>query len=179
MYWLNISDMEIPFLALIEHTNFAPRAWYGGKHLLYIGNYLMPDHPLYNLPKEELLKVFTPHIQKVNPAFDRPGWRPPISPATVGPSGGPPALQRPQTRLRDPLQNVFLANMSLIYPEDRGTNFAGTSGTRWRAGWIPTSGAPSSRTLEAPGLDERTRRGLLSRFDGSFPGVPNAPGDSV
>jgi protoporphyrinogen oxidase len=125
MYWLNISDMEIPFLALIEHTNFAPRAWYGGKHLLYIGNYLMPDHPLYNLPKEELLKVFTPHIQKVNPAFDpswveatylsRDRWAQPVVPLHYS------ALKPDYVT---PIQNVFLANMSLIYPEDRGTNFA-------------------------------------------------------
>jgi len=67
IYWLNISDMDIPFLALIEHTNFAPREWYGGKHLMYIGNYLEPNHKLFNLPKDELLKVFIPHIQKVNP----------------------------------------------------------------------------------------------------------------
>jgi protoporphyrinogen oxidase len=125
MYWLNISDMEIPFLALVEHTNFAPREWYGGKHLLYIGNYLMPDHKLFNLPKEELLKEFTPHIQKINPAFDaswveesylfRDRWSQPVVPlhySSLKPDYEPP------------IQGAFLANMSLIYPEDRGTNFA-------------------------------------------------------
>jgi protoporphyrinogen oxidase len=125
MYWLNISDMDVPFLALIEHTNFAPREWYGGKHLLYIGNYLMPDHKLFNLSKEELLKVFTPHIQKVNPAFDaswveesylyRDRWAQPVVPLHY--SGLKPTYETP-------IQGAFLANMSLIYPEDRGTNFA-------------------------------------------------------
>jgi protoporphyrinogen oxidase len=125
MYWLNISDMEIPFLALIEHTNFAPMEWYGGKHVLYIGNYLMPDHPLYNLPKDELLKAFTPHIQKVNPAFDaswveeshlaRDRWAQPVVPLHYS---------RLKPTYETPIQGAFLANMSLIYPEDRGTNYA-------------------------------------------------------
>jgi protoporphyrinogen oxidase len=125
MYWLNISDMEIPFLALVEHTNFAPREWYGGKHLLYIGNYLMPEHKLFNLPKEELLKVFIPHIQKINPAFNeswvegsylsRDRWSQPVVPLHY-------SDLRPD--YETPVNGAYLANMSLIYPEDRGTNFA-------------------------------------------------------
>lgn len=125
MYWLNISDRDIPFLALIEHTNFAPRSWYGGKHLLYIGNYLMPDHPLYNLPQDELLKTFTPHLRKVNPAFDeswveaaylsRDRWAQPVVPLHY-------SALKPD--YETPLKGAFLANLSLIYPEDRGTNFA-------------------------------------------------------
>src|SRR6185295_5286538 len=30
MYWINIADPDIPILALIEHTNFAPLDWYQG-----------------------------------------------------------------------------------------------------------------------------------------------------
>ncbi|HJT25138.1 MAG TPA: FAD-dependent oxidoreductase, partial [bacterium] len=40
MYWINVGDADIPILALIEHTNFAPPEWYQGKHLMYVANYL-------------------------------------------------------------------------------------------------------------------------------------------
>ena len=38
-YWLNISDPEIPFVAVVEQTNFVPASLYGGKHLVYLSNY--------------------------------------------------------------------------------------------------------------------------------------------
>jgi protoporphyrinogen oxidase len=38
VYWLNINDRDMPFLALVEHTNFLPPADYGGLHLVYLGN---------------------------------------------------------------------------------------------------------------------------------------------
>ena len=36
IYWLNIADQNMPFVALIEHTNLIDRKLYGGKHVLYI-----------------------------------------------------------------------------------------------------------------------------------------------
>jgi protoporphyrinogen oxidase len=125
MYWMNISDMQIPFLALVEHTNFAPKEWYQGKRLMYIGNYLPKEHKLFNIPKEELLAEFMPYLQKINPSFSaadieesflfRDRFAQPVVPLHYS------ALKPDYTT---PIENVFLANMSLVYPEDRGTNFA-------------------------------------------------------
>jgi protoporphyrinogen oxidase len=70
-YWLNIADPEMPFGGLIEHTNYIPRDRYGGRHILYISNYLFPDHPLYRATKDDVLRSYLPALKRVNPSFDR------------------------------------------------------------------------------------------------------------
>jgi len=70
IYWMNITDRDIPFLAVVEHTNYVPAEWYGGKRLLYIGNYLPKEHRLFSLDKEALIREFLPHLKKINPEFD-------------------------------------------------------------------------------------------------------------
>ena len=47
VYWLNVSDRSIPFVAVIEHTNLIEPEHYGGKHIVYLSNYLTTDNPLY------------------------------------------------------------------------------------------------------------------------------------
>jgi len=47
VYWLNINELSMPFLALVEHTNYQDPARYGGDRLLYIGNYLPADHAFF------------------------------------------------------------------------------------------------------------------------------------
>ena len=73
IYWLNIADRSIPFLAVIEHTNFVEPEHYGGKHVVYLGNYLSKENPLYHKEKEELLEEYLPHLRRINPQFD-PSW---------------------------------------------------------------------------------------------------------
>ena len=43
VYWLNVSDRTIPFVAVIEHTNLIPAERYGGKHIVYLSNYLTTE----------------------------------------------------------------------------------------------------------------------------------------
>jgi len=125
MYWVNIADSDIPILALIEHTNFAPMNWYQGKHLMYVGNYLPQDHKYFEKKKEEIFAELFPYLQKINPAFDASQveeyylfqdlYAQPVVPLHY--SKVKPGYQTP-------IENVYLANMALVYPQDRGTNFA-------------------------------------------------------
>ncbi|MCA9979488.1 MAG: FAD-dependent oxidoreductase, partial [Anaerolineales bacterium] len=55
-YWLNLpatspdkTQNEIPFLALVEHTNFIDVQHYGGDHILYMGDYVDTDHPYFEM----------------------------------------------------------------------------------------------------------------------------------
>ena len=73
VYWLNINDPGYPFLAAVEHTNMMPAGDYGGRHLLYLGNYLPMDHRYFKQPDAEVIAEFLPHLNKINPAFD-PVW---------------------------------------------------------------------------------------------------------
>jgi protoporphyrinogen oxidase len=125
IYWMNISDASIPFVALIEHTNFMEPSVYGGKRIAYISNYLSHDNPLYLLNSDELLQEYLPHLRKINPEFDS-SWveghylfRDDV--------GQPVITTNYSARIaehRTPISNLYLANTTQIYPEDRGMNYS-------------------------------------------------------
>ena len=63
-YWLNIpahspdkSQNPIPFLALVEHTNYIDKKHYNNEHIIYLGDYVTPDHDYMHLDKGELEKL--------------------------------------------------------------------------------------------------------------------------
>ena len=124
-YWTNIADPELPFVGLVEHTNFVEPERYDGRRFLYIANYLAPGDELLDLDADQLLERYTPGLRKVNPGFDR-SWvkqrwlhrEPAAQPiVTVGyPDRIPP--------LQTGVPHLILANTTQIYPEDRGTNYA-------------------------------------------------------
>ncbi len=124
-YWLNIADPDMPFVALIEHTNLIDRELYGGKHILYISNYPSRDSELYRMSSDELMDLFVPHLQKINPEFER-SWviehhhhRVDGAQPIVGVNYGAGIPDH-----RTPLKGLYLANTTQIYPEDRGTNYS-------------------------------------------------------
>ena len=124
-YWLNVADRSLPFVGVIEHTNLIDKSLYGGRHIVYLTNYPDPKSALYQKSGEELLEDFIPHLKKINPDFDR-SWilnyhhhkvdaaQPIIG---VNYSGRIPDH-------RTPIDNLYLANTTQIYPEDRGTNYS-------------------------------------------------------
>jgi protoporphyrinogen oxidase len=131
-YWYNIpKSAGFPFLSLVEHTNFLSPEHFGGDHILYIGDYLPQDHENFDLSKEEIEAKFLPHLKKFNPDF-KPDWvkktwlfrtryAQPVP--LVNHSENIPAIQTP-------LDGLYFASMSQVYPWDRGTNFAVEIGRR-------------------------------------------------
>ncbi|HEX3247415.1 MAG TPA: NAD(P)/FAD-dependent oxidoreductase [Chloroflexota bacterium] len=130
-YWLNINDPGYPFLALVEHTNIIPPADYGGAHLVYLGNYLPPEHEIFTLSGEQMFERYLPHIQRINPRFDRSCVRKihSFSAHYAQPivRVGYPSLLAPH---RTPIEGVWLANMGHVYPQDRGQNYSLALGER-------------------------------------------------
>jgi len=131
-YWINIPKREgFPFLAFVEHTHYIDRRHYGGDTLLYCGDYLEPGHPYFEMEPEALLERFIPGIQRLNPAFDRSWirkvWKFSESYAQPVPLVNH-SLRIPP--LETPLPNLYMANMSQVYPWDRGTNYAVEIGRR-------------------------------------------------
>ena len=125
MYWLNVADRSIPFVGVIEQTNLIDPAHYGGKHIVYLSNYLSASHPLYGLEPDELLEEYIPHLAKINPAFDR-SWIMDShyhKVAAAQPIIGTDYSQRIPDH-RTPFKGVYLANTTQVYPEDRGTNYS-------------------------------------------------------
>ena len=124
-YWMNIADPGMPFVALIEHTNLIDKELYGGKHILYISNYPSRDNELYQMSGGELMDLFVPHLQKINPDFER-SWVIEYHHHRV--DGAQPIVginyRAGIPDHRTPLKGLYLANTTQIYPEDRGTNYS-------------------------------------------------------
>lgn len=126
IYWLNISDPEIPFVGIIEQTNFIPPEDYGGKRFAYVANYVDKcTHPLYPLSNEELLSAYLPGLKKINPQFSR-DW---IEEFWVfREDAAQPIITRGYSRrtppFPTPMPGLYLSNTTQIYPEDRGTNYS-------------------------------------------------------
>ncbi len=130
-YWLNIADPGFPFGGLIEHTNFIPAERYGGRHLLYISNYLFRDDPLYSTDAEAVLERYLPGLARINPAFHR-SW---IVETHHFRAVSAQPMVTPRYRMslpdiRTPVKGLYLSCMAQIYPEDRGQNYAVEYGGR-------------------------------------------------
>jgi len=125
VYWTNVADPELPFVGLVEQTNLVAPERYGGRHILYVANYVPQGDPMLSLTSDELLERYTPGLRRVNPAFDRAWVRrawlhsePDAQPIVdVGYRERIPPLQTG-------IPGLVLANTTQIYPEDRGTNYA-------------------------------------------------------
>ena len=124
-YWTNVADPDIPFIGLIEQTNFVEPERYGGRRFLYVANYLPRGHELLELDAEALLARYADGLRRANPAWDRSwvreAWRfaePAAQPiVTVGYRDRIPPLHTG-------VGGLLLANTTQVYPEDRGTNYA-------------------------------------------------------
>jgi protoporphyrinogen oxidase len=69
-YWLNIKA-DVPFGAVIEHTNFMPLEDYG-EHLVYITAYFQDEKDfLWVQKEEEVLDSYLRGLEKIFPEFSR------------------------------------------------------------------------------------------------------------
>jgi protoporphyrinogen oxidase len=52
-------------------TNLVDPAEYGGRHLVYLGNYRDHDDPIFSMSKDEVLASFEPGLRRLNVGFER------------------------------------------------------------------------------------------------------------
>ncbi|MFC1935864.1 NAD(P)/FAD-dependent oxidoreductase [Chloroflexota bacterium] len=125
IYWLNVADPDIPFLLVLEQTNLVAPSEYGGKHIVYTADYVTQDDRRWPMETREIVRDYIPHLKNINPAFDE-SWietyylhKEPAAQPIVKVN----YLERmPSTRT--PVKGLWLAAMSQVYPEDRGTNYS-------------------------------------------------------
>lgn len=131
IYWLNISDASFPFVGAIEQTNFIPPEVYNGKHIIYLTNYLPRHDPKYHLSPQELLTAYLPFLKGINPAFEE-GWVEGLW--LFQADAAQPVITRDYSErippLWTPVEGLYLANTSQIYPQDRGMNYSVRLGQR-------------------------------------------------
>jgi protoporphyrinogen oxidase len=124
-YWMNILENNWPFLVAVEHTNMVDKKFYGNKTIVYLGNYLEEGHEQLKMTKDDLVERYLPYLKKINNRFDK-SWisksfliRKPFS-QPVFPVNYSKVL--PEGFTKD--GKVYIANMGMVYPFDRGTNYA-------------------------------------------------------
>jgi len=131
-YWFNLpKEAGFPMLALVEHTNFVSSEHFGGDHIVYAGDYLELSHEYFSLSDAQLLEAYLPAFARINPGFSRDwitkvrvfrtNYAQPVP--LLGHSKNIPAIQTP-------IEGLYFASMSQVYPWDRGTNFAVEIGRR-------------------------------------------------
>ncbi len=131
-YWINLpKGAEIPFMGLVEHTNYISSEHYGGDHLVYCGDYLPSDHPYFGYDRQQLMEVYMPGLVRINPDF-RPDWVRASWMFTEAYAQPVPKVNHSDIvpPLRTPMSGLWMANMSQVYPWDRGTNYAVEIGRR-------------------------------------------------
>jgi protoporphyrinogen oxidase len=131
-YWYNLpKSAGYPFLALVEHTNYVSPEHFGGDHIVYMGDYLEPEHEFFRLTQEELLDRFLPALTKFNPKFER-DWVKKAWLFRTAYAQPVPLINHSKNipQIKTPIEGVYFASMSQVYPWDRGTNFAVEIGRR-------------------------------------------------
>jgi len=129
-YWMNILEKDWPFLVAVEHTNMIDKKNYGDKVVVYLGNYLQEGDKRLGLNKDELTELFLPYLQKINKNFDKKNiirswsFRSPFAQPVF-----PVNYSRQVPGFATAQKGVYVANMSMVYPHDRGTNYAVKMGT--------------------------------------------------
>jgi protoporphyrinogen oxidase len=125
IYWMNIGDRSMPFLALVEHTNFIGPENYGGNHILYISNYLHQQHEYFGMDEDQLWAIFEPALKRINPEFSSDSvnqrwlFKAPYAQPIIRMDYG---AHKPDHRTS--VEGLYLETMTQIYPEDRGQNYS-------------------------------------------------------
>lgn len=128
-YWMNILEKNWPFLVAVEHTNMIDKKYYGNSRIVYLGNYLPDDDKQLVMGQEDLLSMYLPYLRKINKRF-RKKWiksvevfRKPFAQPVF-----PVNYSKEVPKIKREYKGLYLANMSMVYPFDRGTNYAAKMG---------------------------------------------------
>ena len=123
VYWMNIADPGFSFGGLIEHTNWIPSSTYGGSRIVYLSRYFSLQESFAKLSNDQIADQMVSEIRRIQPAF-RPNWIKnrfvfrTNTAATVCDLG----FSRKVPACKSPIRNLFLANMSHVYPDERSVN---------------------------------------------------------
>lgn len=122
-YWLSICQ-PLGVAAVVEHTNFMENSFYNNEFLVYIGKYLPNDDKLFRKTNQEIFRVFSKVIEKIDPNYKKElieyfVFKSPFSQPII-----PVNYSKIKPPFETPIENLYLANIDQVYPWDRGTNYA-------------------------------------------------------
>jgi len=122
-YWTNVAEPGYSFGGVIEHTNFVPAEKYGGRHLVYLSRYLPTDDPLWSTDEQSLLGLQLDQLRRmvgreIGPMIRRHWIFRSRFAATLTDLGFYGRIPR----FRSPIENLYVAGMCHIYPDERSVN---------------------------------------------------------
>ena len=116
-FWLNTNDPDMEIPGIIEYSNLRPLE----NTIVYVPFYMPGEHPNYAKPDEHFLSKVKSYFKKINPTLvdadfldmraSRYRFAQPI---------GTPGLLDGLPKPKLPIQNLWVADTSYYYPEDRG-----------------------------------------------------------
>jgi len=123
IYWLNVADPGYPFGGVIEHTNLVPPSEYQGRHIVYLSRYFAANDALATASEAQILETMLTPLKRIAPDFSenavhRVQLFRTLTAAVVCNRN----FSRQVPRCRTPLKNLFLANMTHVYPDERSCN---------------------------------------------------------
>lgn len=127
-YWHNINDLNSPFLAFIQHTNLVGKKNYKNEHIYYMGTYVPHNHKYFSAEDKEICKEFFEYLKKIFPKFDEKQ----ITSKFIFKFKNAQHIVGKNYKVENykVKNNLYRANFSQIYPEDRGMNFAVKEGKK-------------------------------------------------
>jgi protoporphyrinogen oxidase len=123
-YWTTIAEKNYPFVAIIEHTNLVPKEWYNG-NIVYLSRYIDSSDELFKSDDKTITKLFLDNFKKIYPNFNENLLKNIIiSRAKYAQPVVTKNYSEKKIEYETPIKNFYIANMSQIYPEDRGQNYS-------------------------------------------------------
>ena len=124
-YVINLLDSGFPFTGVIESTNVLPPQDFANRHLLYLPKYLTRDDPLHAFSDEQIADSFIGNLGRIFPELtsDDILHRQIFREEYVQPVQELNYLDR-SIGYRTPLENIYVANSSMIYDSTINNNAA-------------------------------------------------------
>ena len=130
-YWTNVNDASFPFIAVIEHTNLVNKKTFSGSHVVYLSKYLDTKSKLFKMSKEKYLKFSFFYLKKIFPNLEFKSLQ---KSYLYKAKYAQPLTFKNYLKKRipfvTPISNIYISNMSQIYPRDRSTNHAVEEGKK-------------------------------------------------
>lgn len=124
-FWYNIKDDRVPFLTMLSPSELAGTEQFGGSHVYFVGAYIPREHR-YMQEGADIEGEWKEGLRVMFPDFDESKIQD-LKISKFKDSQHIVDLGYEEKKLvpfKTPLEGVYLANFSQIYPDDRGTNFA-------------------------------------------------------
>jgi protoporphyrinogen oxidase len=122
-YWTNIIDEDMPFGAVIEHTNWMDSRDYGGDSIIHVVNYCSEKDAIYRMKDAGLVSLFLKSLEKIKPGFGKADvkWHK-ISRDAYATPLFEKGYGKKIPAIKTGVKGLYLAGSFQVYPHSRNVN---------------------------------------------------------